>query len=196
MNRDDVINLIIQNNGVLLSSEAIESGISRSYLSKLTKEGVIERADRGAYMLSDSIHDEMYCVQNKNPKCIFSHETALFFHELTDRTPGNYSVTIPSGTKISRKVSDETKVYYVKPELIDMGRIVMPTSFGNDVYVYDAERTVCDMIRSRNRCDVQMFTDALKKYVVRSNADYNKLTSYAKKLKIDKILSQYMEVML
>lgn len=196
MTRETVIDLIRNNNGVLLSADAENNGVSRSYLSKLAKEGYIERAGRGAYILSDSIYDEMYCVQNKNPKCIFSHETALFFHELTDRTPGNYSVTIPSGTKISRKVSDETKVYYVKPELIYMGRIIMPTSFGNDVYVYDAERTVCDMIRSRNRCDVQMFTDALKKYVARSNADYNKLTLYAKKLKIDKILSQYMEVML
>lgn len=196
MTRENVIDIIKQNNGILLVSVAEDNGISRAYLSKLVKEGHIERAERGSYILSDSIHDDMYALQNRISGCVFSHETALFFHELTDRTPNKYSFTIPERHRLSEKTRDENKVYYIKPELSELGVITMPTSFGNMVRVYDAERTICDMIRSRNRCDIQMLTDALKKYVNRKNADFNKLNAYAKQLRVSKILSQYMEVML
>ena len=196
MTRDEVIKIINQNNGILLLPVAEKEGISRAYLSKLAKEGFLERADRGAYILSDSIHDEMFYIQNKISKSIFSHETALYFHSLTDRTPNVYAFTVPTGVHVSERIKDESKVYYIKPELYDMGIIKIKNNFGNEIKIYDAERTVCDMIRSRSRCDTQVFTDAIKKYMARENNDFNKLYLYAKKLRVQKTLEQYIEVMI
>lgn len=39
----------------------------------------------------------MYRIQAKNQRIIFSHETALYLHDLTDRDPIELSVTIPYG---------------------------------------------------------------------------------------------------
>ncbi len=38
----------------------------------------------------------------------------------------------------------------------------MLTSFGHSIPVYDMERTICDLLRSRNNIEMQVFQDALK----------------------------------
>lgn len=43
----------------------------------------------------------------------------------------------------------------------------METTFGNEVPVYDMERTVCDVIRNRSNIEMQVFQDTLKRYVKR-----------------------------
>ena len=58
------------------------------------------------------------------------------------------------------------------------------------------ERTICDILRSRNRIDIQIFTDALKRVAKKRNLDYALLIEYAKKLNVEKILNTYMEVLI
>jgi len=68
--------------------------------------------------------------------------------------------------------------------------------YGNKVRVYDPERTVVDIVRSRNGIEFQTFEDALKRYVRRKDKNVNKLIDYAKEFHVDKILIDYMRVML
>ena len=44
-----------------------------------------------------SFDDEMYRLQAKYASAIFSHDSASFLHDLTDRDPLQYSVTVPAG---------------------------------------------------------------------------------------------------
>ncbi|MEG1345075.1 MAG: hypothetical protein RSD14_06250 [Clostridia bacterium] len=50
--------------------------------------------------------DEYYTFQYKCPKAIFSHETALYFHDLSDRTPIIFMVTVPSNYN-TRQLKDK-----------------------------------------------------------------------------------------
>jgi hypothetical protein len=68
--------------------------------------------------------------------------------------------------------------------------------YGNKVRVYDPERTVVDIVRNRNGIEFQTFEDALKRYVRRKDKNVNKLIDYAKEFHVDKILIDYMRVML
>ena len=61
---------------------------------------------------------------------------------------------------------------------------------------YDMERTICDIIRSRNKIGTETFLSALKMYVANPKKDLNKLNMYAKKFKLDKVVRQYLEVLL
>lgn len=193
---DEIGKLIHKNKGMLLTSDLEELNIPRVYISKLIDMGKIERVSRGVYVALGEIEDEMYYMQIKYPKLVYSHETALFIHELTDRTPFEYSVTVPSGYKVTQNVSDRNKVYYIKKQLHDLGIIIAKTSFGNEIKVYDVERTICDVLRSRERIDIQIVTEALKKYVKLKSADFSRLSEYAKVFRVDKILKKYMEVLL
>ena len=70
------------------------------------------------------------------------------------------------------------------------------TPFGHTVPVYDVERTVCDIIRSRSNIEAQTFQDALKQYAKRPDKNLRQLMQYARELHVEKILKQYLEVLL
>ena len=81
-------------------------------------------------------------------------------------------------------------------ELHDLGIVKRKTTFGNEVRCYDAERTICDLLRSRNRIDDETVISAIKNYAAYTKKDLNRLAAYAEKFRVSKILKQYMEVLL
>ena len=188
--------IINEQNGTLLSLDLDKNKIPRTYLSMMVADGKIKRIGRGVYVLPDLLEDEMYIMQKKYPNLIYSHETALFLHELSDRTPFEYSATVPSGYKVVSNISERFKIYYIKKDLHLMGVIEGKTSFGNTIRIYNVERTICDTLRSRNRIDIQIYTDALKRLVNKKQLDYALLMEYARELDVEKILITYMEVLL
>lgn len=61
---------------------------------------------------------------------------------------------------------------------------------------YDAERTICDLLRSRSRMDEETVISAIKNYVTFEDKELNRLAAYADKFKVNKVLKSYMEVLL
>lgn len=191
-----ILETIKNNNNMITTAQVIELGFTRALLSWYVKQGVLERGRRGVYILSDSIHDDMYTLMLRSDKIIFSHETALFLNGLSERTPFTHSVTIPSNTKLSSLLQDECVCYYIKPDLHQIGVIVRKTTLGNEVRCYNAERTICDLLRSRNRLDEETVISAVKNYAASTDKDLNRLAAYASMFKVDKELKRYMEVLL
>ncbi|MBN2651464.1 MAG: type IV toxin-antitoxin system AbiEi family antitoxin domain-containing protein [Spirochaetales bacterium] len=188
--------IIKQQNGTILAADLEIFGIPRTYLQKLISEGKLERCYRGIYVSIDAVEDKMFAMQKKYKKLIYSHETALFIHNLSDRTPFEYSATVPSGYKVVPNIIDKFKIYYVKKELHELGVLSVKSPFGNQIKVYNIERTICDIVKSRNRIDIQILSDALKRYANNKSSDYSLLMDYAKKLNTEIILKNYLEVLL
>lgn len=191
-----ILEMIKKNNNMITTAQAIELGFSRALLSRYVKEGLLERGRRGVYILSDSIHDDMYTLMLRSDKIIFSHDTALFLNGLSERTPFIHSVTIPSNSKLSSRLRDECVCYYIKPELHQVGAIIRKNTLGNEVRCYNTERTICDLLRSRNRLDEETVISAIKNYAVFPGKDLNLLALYASQFGVDKVLKRYMEVLL
>ena len=185
-----------EHGGIIEAKIAAQHGISKAMLYKLCKEEKIHRIVKGQYILPDDMQDELLSISKRSDKIIFSHETALFLHGISDRTPFEHTVTAPSGCIPSAAIKTECKVYYIKPELFDLGRTTLKTPAGNEVQAYDLERTVCDVIRSRNKLGTETFLAALKMYAASPKKDLNKLNTYAKQMRVDKVLRQYLEVLL
>ena len=120
----------------------------------------------------------------------------MFFHDLTDREPSPYSITVKTGYNPASLQADGIKDYTIKKELHDVGIVTMNTPFGNPVPVYDMERTICDLLRSRNNMETQIFQGALKMYARRKDKDLRTLMRYAGMFRVEKILRQYLEVLL
>ena len=195
-NLNKIEDLIAQNKGILFTSDLTNLNIPRMYLSKLVSEGKLERVNSGVYVSSGAIDDEMYYMQVKYPKLIYSHETALYMHGLSDRTPFEYSATVPSSYKVVKNIAEKNKIYYIKTELHFLGITTRKTSFGNVVNLYNVERTICDIVRSRNKIDIQIFNEALKRYAKLKTAYLILLGEYAKKFNVEKVIKRYMEVLL
>jgi predicted transcriptional regulator of viral defense system len=188
--------LIEKNGGVVRTKDAVAAGTSRTVLSNLVQAGVLTRIARGQYVLTDTFPDDLHIWQQRMKLIVYSHETALFLHGMAERTPAVYSVTIPSNVKISPTFPVDLKVYYVKPELYNMGVVFAPSMMGHEVRTYDIERTICDVLRSRNRIDSQTVSHALRSYMALRHKDLNRLREYAESFRVTRILRQYMEVLL
>ena len=182
--------------GIIEAKIAAQRGISKAMLYKLCKEDKIHRIVKGQYILPDDMQDELLAISNRSERIIFSHETALYLHGISDRTPFEHTVTAPSGCIPSSAIKSECKVYYIKPELFDLGKTTLRTPAGNDVPAYDLERTICDVIRSRNKLGTETFLAALKLYAANPKKNLNQLNTYAKQMRVEKVLRQYLEVLL
>lgn len=188
--------LLDQHKGVLKTSDIVAEGISKPYFYEYVKKRELIKASHGIYLSPDAWADPMYLMQLRSKQVVFSHETALFLHDMTDREPVNYSVTVKSGYNPSRLTADGIKVYSIKGDLYEMGIKQMATHFGHVVMAYDLERTICDIVRSRSTIEIQTFQDALKQYPKRKDKNLRQLMKYAKAFGIEKILNQYLEVLL
>ena len=182
--------------GIIETKIAAQRGISKAMLYKLCKEDKIHRIVKGQYILPDDMQDELLAISNRSERIIFSHETALYLHGISDRTPFEHTVTAPSGCIPSAAIKSECKVYYIKPELFELGKTMLRTPAGNDVPAYDLERTICDVIRSRNKLGTETFLAALKLYAANPKKNLNQLNTYAKQMRVEKVLRQYLEVLL
>ena len=182
--------------GIIETKIAAQHGISKAMLYKLCKDQKLHRIVKGQYILPDDLHDELLSISKRSENIIFSHETALYLHGISDRTPFEHTITAPSGCIPSAAIKTECKVYYIKPELFKLGKTTLRTPAGNDVPVYDLERTICDVIRSRNKLGTETFLAALKLYAANPKKDLNNLNDYAKELRVSNILRPYIEVLL
>lgn len=153
---------IVDDSGILLTKNAIEAGISKHALYNFIRDNGFEKAAHGVYASPETWEDENYILSLRCPQGVLSHDEALYYHGLTDREPLQKTITIYTGYGTSRMVADGIKVFTVKKELLDIGKEIVKTSYGHDIPLYNRERTICDLIRSRNRFEIQDFQTALK----------------------------------
>ncbi len=185
-----------QNGGMLKTADAIRAGVSKPTIAKFVEKNHFDRVMRGVYCSPDTWIDKMYILQMRWPGAIYSHDTALFLHGLTDRDPLSYTVTMKTGTNPTNLSQEGLKVFTVKNELMDLGITTAETPFYHEVKVYNLERTICDIVRSRSAMDAQIFQDALKNYAKMQGKDMLLLLEYARAFRIEKIMKQYMEVLI
>jgi len=193
---EKIRHIIREQNGLLLTSDLMKYEIPRTYLSMLEKIGEVQRISRGVYSATDKMNDEMANLQARYKGAIFSHETALYLLDLTDRTPLFYSVTVPSGYNATSVKANGVKVYFVNHRLYPLGLITKKSPHGYDIKTFNLERTICDVLRCRNHIDIQFINESLKRYVGEKGRNIDLLYRYAGQFRIQKIVRQYIEVLL
>ena len=194
---DDKIKAALQNYGGIITVKQSKSvGISHAGILRAVRSGELERIAHGVYGATDEFDDDLYSRQIHRVKAIYSHDTALYLHGLTDRDPLTFSVTVPTGYNTKRLISEGFTVFSVKQDLYEIGITEMATKYGHIVKTYNAERTLCDCVRSRSRMDVNITTEAIKRYVKRKDRDIYLLMDISAKFGVQKMMRSYLEVLL
>jgi len=191
-----IIQLLTQGNGVIKASDARLAGVNNKELQRLTESGELERISHGMYMDAEHMEDEYFIAQYRCRKGVYSYETALFLHDLSDRTPLRLMLTIPNGYN-TRLLKDKNnyQFFYCKPEVHEVGITTVKSPFGHDIRVYDKERTICDCIKKKDKLDSSLVLEAVKHYMSGSGNNYALLLQYAQMLNIRNTVRQYLEVL-
>ena len=190
-----ILKIMNINNEIITPSQIEKKGISRVYLSRMEREGIIEKIDRGIYVTKDFKYDEYYLFQLKYPKAVFSYNTALYFYEMTERTPIKMDVTVYREYNPHR-FKDFVNVYKISKELYNLGVTEKKSPQGMKVKTYNLERTVCDIIKNKDSIDIEIRNKAIKKAIKSKEFNASKMFEYAKKMNIYDKVKNYMEAII
>lgn len=193
---EEIIKMAKENNGTVTTAMVVAAGISRGNIKYLVDKGMIEKSARGVYVLPEMWDDEIFNLQSRFKRGIYSHETALFLLDLTDRTPNRYYMTFPTNYNLTKPKEENIRCTQCKEALYELGITEVITPGGNTVRTYGVERTLCDVLRSRSQVDIQVVAEAFKRYATRTDKNIPILSEYAKKLKVEQRLRAYLEVLL
>lgn len=197
MSKKEILDKMLnQNGGVLTTKEVIYAGISKTYFMDYVKEKNLERVAMGIYLDQDAWLDSFYLLQVRYPEVIFSHETALYLLGLAEREPLQFTVTAKAGYHSKSMDEQNIKVYRIKKELLELGVTTVKSPVGHVLRAYNSERTVCDLLRNRSQVEVQDMQSALKEYTKSKDRNLLRLMRYAKELRVERLLRQYLEVLL
>lgn len=186
----------VDSSGTLLTKNAMKGGITKEAFYNYVSSRHFEKLSQGVYLSPDAWADDAFVLHTRCPQAVFSHDEALYHYSLTDREPQQQTITLYSGYNTQNLKASGIKVFTVKKELLSIGRIEYKNSFGHQIPIYDLERTICDLVRNRSYFEIQDFQTALKSYVRRNDKDLNKLMTYAPLFHVEKLIRQYMEVLL
>ena len=188
--------ILTDGQGSIRMAQIKDTGISKPVFYDFVSTRKLEKVGPGIYMSQDAWRDEMYLIHLRYSQAVFSHESALFFHDRSDSVPHHYTVTMRTGYNTTKPRADGIHVFTIKKELHDVGIETAKTPFGHDVPVYNAERTICDILRSRSSIEAFILQDAIKRYARSREKDLGRLMRYAPLFHVEKLVRQYMEVLL
>lgn len=195
--KEKIEKFIEKYNGYLVTSLVCNEDISKTYVAKFIKEHGMEKVSRGIYVTDDVWPDELFILQQRNNAIVYSGETALYLHGLTDREYSMICVTVPRGYNASHLKDGDynVQVKYAAPDLYEFGICEIESSSGNTVKVYDRERSICDLILNRKKYEVQLFQTAIKEYMTSKDKQLSRLILYAERLGIRDEVMKYVEVL-
>lgn len=196
MVEETILDFMKNNNGIIETSMIKSSKVNLKKFQRMVNKGKIERVAKGLYLHPDFLEDEYFITSYRVPKGIFSYESSLYLHGLSDENPVNLTLTIPSGWNSALLKDERYNFYYIKKELWDLGKEFVKTPYGNKVPVYSIERTLAEMISKLDKLDRDLVLNALKTGIKNNLIDTKKLLNYADIFKCKDITRAYLEVML
>ena len=196
-NLEHIEKIINSNKGYITRKDINESGISSFFLYDYVKKNSLIKYGTGFYARNDWIKDDYLVFQYLYPKYIFSLYSAAYIHGLSDYNPPFLEVTGPKNYRPFPLPKNGIIVHTdTLKETYSIGITKVETIFGNNIKVYDIEKTVCDFIKNRKKIDSESFVKCINRYKKRTDKNVNKLMKYAKIIGIEDVVFSLMEILL
>ncbi len=196
MNYEEQILNILRKKKIVTTDEITKLKIPKVALTRLIEKNKIERVKRGVYILPNSFGDEYYTLLLGVNDAIYSYFTALYFHDLCERVPLKYDITVKrnyGGTLIK---NENVNLHYVDANTLNLGRIKIKSPQGQEIECYDIERCLCDLIKDKDNLYFEYVKYAFVKYYREEKHNTFKLYKYAKLMGIEKQVHEFMEALL
>ena len=186
--------LLQKNQGYATYSQIKAAGTSDSVIRKMLDAGEIEKEKPGIYKLPEIYIDELYILQHRYPKGIYSLEMALWLLGLSLTVPFEPIMSFPYGTNTRLMKRAGVKPVVLRSNY-EMGVVKVNIPSGQQVRAYEMERTLAECLRPVYKTDIQIIAPAFKAYMQRREMDFSKIFQYAKLFKVESKVQSYLEVL-
>lgn len=123
MNKDQLFDIADRQQGYFTAMQAQVSGIPRSNFHRRLASGEWIREQRGIYRLARYpvtdrpelvIYSLWSCDRKGNVQSVWSHETAMDIHDLSDVMPAKMRMTVPRGFRKGTSIPKVLQLHYGK----------------------------------------------------------------------------------
>ena len=195
----EIIMFFQKNKGYARMKDLKQAGFHTRRIREMLDEGKIEKIKPGLYRLSNIYSIGEYSQSfidlcNAMPKVIICLISALEFHQLTTINPSKVYVALPNSDKQTKIKFPPVEVFFFRNRFYNLGIEEKTTKTGS-FKIYNAEKTICDMFRYRNKLGEDLALEGLKNYLKRKDADLIKLQNYAIKCQVKSVMSPYLKAM-
>lgn len=177
------------------ASQAKDKGVHGQTIRNMVDAGELYKIDRGLYSFDENWDDELYIIQKRFSRGIYSHDTAMYLLGYSDRTPSRYDMTFPQGYNSKKLDEYDLNVRHVKAENYSLGITTLLSPMGNEIRAYNLERSLCDILRGSGS-NVELINSAMRRYANSKNKNVPLLLQYAEQLRVKSKVLRYMEVLL
>jgi predicted transcriptional regulator of viral defense system len=163
-------------------SEARRLGVSDRRLRRLLADGEIERIARGVYRRADAdrvVDLDLIEVAQRVPDGTLCLVSALARHGLTDQIPPTADIAIPRGRRVPQTAVLITWHHFAR-ETFTIGREPLPIGAGEQIGIYNAERSIIDAFRLRHQEGTELAVEALRGWLRRRGSHPADLLAMAK----------------
>jgi predicted transcriptional regulator of viral defense system len=181
--------------GTLRTREALAAGIHPRTLYAMRDAGELERLARGVYRLADLpplSNPDLATVAKRVPQGVLCLISALALHELTTQIPHVVHLALPRNTRTPKLDYPPLQVYRFSDAAFKTGIEVHPIE-GVDVRVYNAEKTLADCFKYRNKIGLDVALESLRAYRGQRGARLQRVLEYARVCRVESVIRPYLE---
>lgn len=186
---------LIQEMGVLRPRDLAARGISPRYASRLAREGILERVERGLYTVANGdIHEYQTLaeVSRRMPHAVICLLSALRFHDLTTQAPFEVWVMVDVHAYVPRATELPVRIVYASGRALTEG-IEEYSIMGVPVRVTTPAKTVADCFKYRSKVGLDVTLEALRETWRERWATMDELWRYAKVCRVARVMRPYLE---
>lgn len=188
----------IPSNCKIVSNKDLKKyGFTQYRIRKLVEEGILIKLNKFFYENCEYNGDDsdFYYVKAYIPKGVICMLSAAVYYNLSTFIPDAIEVAIPRKAKASMiPERPRMNIHYFTDERYKLG-IIRVVEEGNDFLIYDMEKTVVDIVFYRETIGIEETKEILLNYLERKDRNLNKLLKYSKMMKCEKVMRQYLEVL-
>ena len=181
--------------GLIRPRDLTERGLPTVALTRLVRQGRLQRVGRGLYALPDrsvSEHNALAEVARKHPQAIVCLLSALRFHDLTTQSPFEVWLAIPNKARAPNMDYPPLRIVRFSGAALTRG-VEDHVIDGVPVRVTSVARTVADCFKFRNKIGLDVALEALQEAWRAKRASMDELWRYATLCRVANVMRPYME---
>lgn len=191
------MNAIAENKKFITTAELKDMGYSYYKIGMLEEQGILSRVNRSTYenLTYKGDENDFFSAEAFVPYGVICLMSAARYYELTNFLPDAVDVAIERKKKVNTLPEwPEIRIFYFDASRMDLG-VTEVRDGDNCFHIFDIEKTVVDIIYYRNKIGIEETSEVLRNYLKRRDRQIDRLYAYAKRLRCEKIVRTYLEVL-
>ncbi len=170
--------------------EVIKKYGNRYNLKKALDKKKIFKVERGIYSDKKTLNP-LIIYSKKYPSGVITMDTAFYFYNLTDVIPNKIFIATPSNYRTIK--NNKISQIFMRKEILNAGKEKVKID-DCDVYMYNKERLLVEIIRKRNKIPFDYYKEIISNYrEIVDELDMQKVEEYLSLFKNDINLSEVIQ---